>query len=220
MPDISTINTVAVADIDKFQSITFADGQKVNNQSVSLISEAHVLIEEQVEFTNESTVTFDELEQGTYNALLFQFINIHSDNNSVYFRFASTAASDYNIQTFWNIAQGEDGSGDFSAYEAGDDVELDDNQEEANISRNLGNVSDENTSGHLWLYDLDSTFLWKSWWSSMGAKASNDAQYGFETGGNISYGNAGARAITGIEFTMSAGTFDGTIKLFGLAEAS
>jgi hypothetical protein len=37
MPDIDKINNVAVADIDKFQSTTFATGQKVNNQDVSLV---------------------------------------------------------------------------------------------------------------------------------------------------------------------------------------
>ena len=44
MPDIEKINNVAVADISKLDSITFADGQKVNNQDVSLITDAHVLI--------------------------------------------------------------------------------------------------------------------------------------------------------------------------------
>ena len=65
MPDIDKINNVAVADISKLDSITFADGQKVNNQSVSLVTDNHVLIEEQVGFTNQSTITFEELEQGT-----------------------------------------------------------------------------------------------------------------------------------------------------------
>ena len=65
MPDIDKINNVAVADISKLDSITFADGQKVNNQSVSLVTDNHVLIEEQVGYTNQSTITFEELEQGT-----------------------------------------------------------------------------------------------------------------------------------------------------------
>ena len=60
MLDIDKINNVAVADISKLDSITFADGQKVNNQDVSLVTDARVLIEAQT-FTDESTVSFDSL---------------------------------------------------------------------------------------------------------------------------------------------------------------
>jgi len=216
---VKKVNTVAIADIKNINTITDTNLKKLNTLEFTGVTDAHVLIGEEVTFTNESTVTFSSLEQGTYNALMFQFINLHSDDDGVYFRFASTVEEDYNISTFWNIFQGEDGSGDTSSYEAGDDVKLDASIEEANIAKNLGSVSDEVTSGYLWLYDLDSTSLWKNWWSTMSTKASDDGNYGFETGGNITYGDASARAITGIEFTMSAGTFDGTIKLFGLAEA-
>ena len=71
MPDIAKINNVAVADISKLDSITFADGQKVNNQSVSLITEAHTLISSQ-DAGGATSVTFSSL--GSTDVLIFDIV--------------------------------------------------------------------------------------------------------------------------------------------------
>ena len=227
MPDIDKINNVAVADISKLDSITFADGQKVNNQSVSLVTDNHVLIEEQVGFTNQSTITFDELEQGTYNALMFQFINIHSDDDNADFRFASTESDDYQNSTFWEMYHDEAGSSSGHEYRPNDDTSLGSGgvaQNEtaiAMMARTLGSGADEVASGYLWIYGLDNDHnLVKQWYSTFSSMSYNEYCYGQTAGGSILHDGTTTQAITGIELTMDSGTFDGTLRLFGLAEAS
>jgi len=224
MPDIEKINNVAVADISKLDSITFAHGQKVNNQDVSLVTDNHVLISDGGgAFTNQSTVTFASLEQDTYNHIMFQFINIHTDTDDKNFRFASTDGNDDQLTTNWYMWNEEDGSSDGSEYSAGEDVDLDDGNPIAILQRSLGSAADESASGFLWLYGLDNDNSYvKHWHSRFTSKSNgNPLQYGTQTSGAILENGGTATEITGIEFTMeSGGNFDGTIKLFGLAEAS
>ena len=226
MPDIEKINNVAVASISKLDSITFAHEQKVNNQDVSLVTDNHVLIAENVGFSNQSTVTFSSLEQDTYNALMFQFINIHADTNDADFRFASTESDDYQNTTYHNTYHDESDSEADHEYDSTNDVSLgsggsaSNEQAEANLNRNNGDVSDEAASGWLWIYGLDNDHsLVKQWYSVFSTKSQDDKHFGTQTGGSILHDGTSTQAITGIEFTMSSGTFDGTIKLFGLAEA-
>jgi hypothetical protein len=220
LPNIDKINNVAVASISKVDAVTFAHGQKVNNQDVSLVQDNHVLIEEQVAFSNQSTITFDELEQGTYNALMFQFINIHADTNDADFRFASTESDDYVNSTYHNTYHDEADTEADHEYDSTNDVELNDDSAIALLNRNNGDVSDESASGWMWIYGLDNDHsLVKQWYSVFSTKSQDDKHFGTQTGGSILHDGTSAAAITGIEFTMSTGTFDGTIKLFGLAEA-
>jgi hypothetical protein len=218
MPDISTINTVAVADIDKFQSITFADGQKVNNQSVSLAVDAFVLIDEDVTFSNESIISYASLLESTYNAHMFEFTNLHSRSDDVEFRFSTNDSDNYQLATYWEMYHAEDDGSAGSAYNADHDTLLNAGDQYADLARNLGaDVADEAASGFLWIYGLNDTSHAKLWFSVMSTKAHSPTHYGTETGGWIH--NTGLDAITQIDFTMSAGNFDGTIKVFGLAKA-
>ena len=223
MPDIDKINNVAVADISKLDSITFADGQKVNNQDVSLVTDAHTLISDGGgAFTNQSTVTFSSLAQTTYNHLMFQFINIHTDTDDKNFRFASTDANDDQLTTNWYMWNTEDGASDGTEYSATEDVELNDGNPIAILQRSLGSAADESASGFLWLYGLDNDNSYVKHWHSRFTSKSNGTplQYGTHASGAILENGSSATEITGIEFTMeSGGNFDGTIKLFGLAEA-
>ena len=85
MPDIEKINNVAVADISKLDSITFADGQKVNNQDVSLVTDAMTLLGT-VTGSNVTSISVNDstLDIGissTYDMYIFEVINAHSHSN-------------------------------------------------------------------------------------------------------------------------------------------
>jgi hypothetical protein len=187
LPNIDKINNVAVASISKVDAVTFAHGQKVNNQDVSLVQDNHVLIEEQVAFSNQSTITFDELEQGTYNALMFQFINIHADTNDADFRFASTESDDYVNSTYHNTYHDEADTEADHEYDSTNDVELNDDSAIALLNRNNGDVSDESASGWMWIYGLDNDHsLVKQWYSVFSTKSQDDKHFGTQTGGVFS----------------------------------
>ena len=98
MPDISKINNVAVADISKLDAVTFADGQKVNNQDVSLVTDAHVFIADNSSDTSilgDITFSLDS----TYDVYEFEFVNIHARSDSVYFTFQVNATGDSGYAT-------------------------------------------------------------------------------------------------------------------------
>tara|TARA_Y100000310_G_scaffold207318_1_gene207814 strand:+ start:178 stop:834 length:657 start_codon:yes stop_codon:yes gene_type:complete len=218
MPDIDKINNVAVADISKIDSITFADGQKVNNQDVSLVADAHTLIDEDVTFSNQTTISYASLLESTYNAHMFEFINLHSDNDDVYFRFSTNDSSNHQLATFWEMWHNEDDTDADQDYNVDFDTLISESDQYATLARGLGaDVADEAASGFLWIYGLNDTSHAKLWFSVMSSKGQDDTHYGFETAGWIY--NSGLDAITQIDFSMSGGTFDGTIKVFGLAKA-
>jgi len=220
MPDIEKINNVAVADISKLDSITFADGQKVNNQDVSLATDARVLIEEQT-FTNQTTVSFDSLGGTTYQYHMFQLINIHADTNDVQFRFASSVSDDYNWSSFWEYKHNEAGSDDGSHQYAADyDTLLNADDPLANIGRALGNVADESLSGYVYMWGLADEVPRqhaKHWV----AITSMHSQFNYHLAGRhhgilVHDGSNSNDSVDQIDFTMSSGTFDGTIRLFGM----
>ena len=219
--EIDKVNAIAVADIQAIIGKTDGNMEKLMGKEFTGVVDNHVLIEEQVGFTNQSTITFDELEQTTYNALMFQFINIHSDDDNADFRFASTESDDYVNSTFWEMYHDEADSSSGHEYRANDDTELNDDVAQAMMARTLGSGSDEVASGYLWIYGLDNDHnLGKNWYSVFSSMSYNDYCYGQHAGGTILHDGSTTQAITGIEFTMDSGNFDGTIRLFGLAEAS
>ena len=222
MPDIDKINNVAVADISKLDSITFADGQKVNNQSVSLVTDARVLIQEET-FTNETTVSFDT--SGSYppdyDVFIFQFINIHSDSDAVTFRFASSVSSDYNWGNFWIYYQNEAGSSATQGYNDSYDTLLNSNTPLANISYAMGNVAHEALSGYMYMYGLHEEVPRQQapiWLTKTAQHTNGDYHIATQNHGRIiTSGTHSNNSIDQIDFSMSTGTFDGTIRLFGMA---
>ena len=222
MPDISKINNVEVANISKVDSITFAHGQKVNNQDVSLAVDARALIEAKT-FTDQSTVSFTSLGGSSYNVLMFQFINIHPDTDDVQFRFASAESNDYQWANFVEIKHNETGTDDTSwAYDDSHDVLLNASTKEANLAAGLGSVAPESLSGYLYIYGLNNTPLQhgKQWYSRTSHHSEDDYNvFTINQGIIVHDGSNGNDAISQIDFTMSGGTFDGTIRCFGMALA-
>ena len=224
MPDIDKINNVAVASISKLDSITFAHGQKVNNQDVSLVVDARSLISEQT-FTNETTVCFDT--SGSYppenDIFMFQFINIHSDTDDVHFRFAGSqdTATPHNWATYWNMYQEEDGTDGDAAYVDASDTLLNASSTTANIAYKMGSVAHESLSGYLTMWGLREEVprqQAKHWISKTSHHAEdNYHRYTQNTGIIIESGSYSNESIDQIDFSMSSGTFDGTIRLFGMA---
>ena len=222
MPDIDKINNVAVASISKLDSITFANGQKDNNQSVALVTDARVLNQEET-FTNQTTVSFDT--SGSYppdyDVFIFQFINIHSDNDAVTFRVASSVAADYNWASFWIYYQNEAGSSAAHGYNDSYDTLLNANTPVANISYAMGNVAHEALSGYLYMYGLHEEVprqMAKHWMTKTAQHSNGDYHIATHNHGIIVHDGSNSNdSIDQIDFSMSSGTFDGTIRLFGMA---
>ena len=225
MPDISKINNVAVADISKLDAVTFAHGQKVNNQDVSLVTDAHVLIstataEEDSELTFHhgiNGVVFDS----TYDVYEFVFTNIHPQNSggSAQLLWQANAAGgadfDENIQsTAFRAYHQEDGSGGAVDYRTGEDQATADEVYEI-IMEGIHNDNDTSGSGMLTLYAPSSTTYVKHFMSVANTTLTAGTKQDFHGG----YINT-TSAIDEISFKMTSGNIDsGVIKMYGLAKS-
>jgi hypothetical protein len=210
LPDIAKINNVAVADISKLDSITFADGQKVNNQSVSLITEAHTLISSQ-DAGGATSVTFSSL--GSTDVLIFDIVNF--DPTDKLMVQATTSSYSYNVPmttTFFRAFHTEANSSSL-AYAGGADQAQGTNYQQ--LSATNSSDADSNSSGSLMLYGHSSTTFVKHFTSRMSSDYVGEpgAYDAFVAG----YFNT-TEAITAIQFKANGGgAFNGTFNLYGVA---
>jgi|TARA_R110000796_G_C14488000_1_gene427461 hypothetical protein len=224
LPDISKINNVAVADISKLDSITFAHGMKVNNQDVSLAAEAHTLIGTATA-SSSATLEFTSNINDTYDVYEFRFDNIHAVNNNVNLTFQvnATDGADYNdspiTSTFFYNSHSEGNAVSGPGYEAG----FDSAQISASytlLATYFGNQEDESASGVMRLYAPSSPTYVKHWTSeihlvSEGTTQDSYARSNFTAG----YIND-TTAIDKISFKLSGGAIQtGEIKMYGIAKA-
>jgi hypothetical protein len=236
MPDISTINTVAVADIDKFQSITFAHGQKVNNQDVSLeIPEGHTWIaDNSSDTTNICEVDFTTGIDNTYDVYEFVFTNLNSASDNVNLTFqvndSEHEGGTWNNSPMTTIFAAAHHREDDAAYtDPYYETSFDQAQGTAFtiIATYLSNDADDSASGSMVLYAPSSTTYVKHWFSRVHCSTpyngwppvvpyTRDAL----AAGYINTGDpADQPAITEIRFKMSSGNFDGLIEMYGLAKS-
>jgi len=216
LPDIEKINNVAVADISKLDAVTFADGQKVNNQDVSLVTDAHTLIDSQ-DAGGGTSVTFSSL--GSYDVLLFDWINFDStDGGTDTLSFQATTASyAYNVPitstSFRGYHKEDDTSASVSYYTGGDQAE---GTAYNWLGAYTGYSADSSTSGNFTIYGHSSVTYVKHFMSASSSEGANvnDAIFSHYVAG---YMNT-TEAITAIQFkALGGGTFTGTISLYGLA---
>jgi len=228
MPDIEKINNVAVADISKLDSVTFAHGQKVNNQDVALVVDGMVLIQEQTA-SNAASLTFATGIDDTYDMFMFQFVNIHAhtgDSSSSNFTFqvndtGNTGYNNWNLHSsFAASTHMEDDSGAAYGY---DDTRDSPTDPGASLTTDYvilqsyqGTESDEACSGEMYVFNLADDSHSKPWHSIMTTNAHYDATYTAETRGVIAYKSGGASTpIDDFNFKISTGNMSGTIRLWG-----
>ena len=155
----------------------------------------------------------------TYGEYIFKFYNINAATNSAQFTFQCNAAgaSGYNetiTSTFFRAKHFEDNSGSAFNYETGSD--------QANgtgyqtIASTNYNAADASTAGELHLFAPSSTTYVKQWLAHFSASSYDASEIPY----NQELHSAGyintTTAIDDIQFKMSSGNFDGTIKMWGV----
>ena len=201
---------------------------KYNNNSISavtttgLTSGDMVLIKEQTLSSSASSISFvngasDVVLDGTYNTYLFKFINIHPENDDVFFEFNGsddTSSHAYNITKTSSVFATEHNEGDSVAqlaYSTGDDLAQATGYQR--LFNGVGNDNDGSCVGELFLFSPANTTFVKHFIARIpGHRHSSAAHDSYVAG----YFNTTA-AITALDFKMSGGDIDaGTIKLYGL----
>jgi len=232
MPDIDKINNVAVADISKFESITFADGQKVNNQDVSLFTavEAHTLIATATASASSSLsfvdgaggVVFDN----TYDVYEFHLMNIHPSAYGDSFGWQVNSTNDpggaYDTSLFTSTHVQVYHSEDDSATDLGykDTFHQSDDAGLELLAHGLGGNppdNDHGVSGILRIYEPSSTTFVKHFTAQTNYSYADYLQLSWITAGYI---NDYQYAIDEISFKFDSGDIDsGVIKMYGLAKS-
>jgi hypothetical protein len=243
MPDISTINNVAIADISKLDAVTFADGQKVNNQDVSLATDAHVLLATVTVPADSSSpvsdMTFTDIDD-TYDVYEFVFTSLHPQNDDVDFVFQTNMSGDeggdFDVNkmnsTFYQSYHKEDGSDSALAYSSDNDVSNEDGSVFVPLLVGLQNDSDSTASGVFTWYGpiginavvgtYGRYYGFQKQWIARFNFQNSDPHYTIDsnTAGQMGNYNSDSswQGHTEIRFKMSSGNIDaGEVKMYGYA---
>jgi len=167
--------------------------------------------------SNSASLSFTTGLDSTYDAYEFHFIDIHARTNGTYLAFqASTnGGSSYGVtmtSTYFYANHTESDVGTTLSYNTGADLAQSTSYQFINY---IGNGADEAGVGTLQLFNPSSTTYVKHWISNCNGYVTTVDTYEVFSAG---YFNT-TSAINAINFNMSSGNFDGTIKLYGLKKS-
>lgn len=166
--------------------------------------------------SNSASISFTSGIDSTYKEYIFKFININpsTDNVDLTFQASTDGGSGYGVtctDTYFRIEHTEAGAGPYFGYHTGADQAQ--STDFIKLPIGVGSGSDESTSGELQLFNPSSTTYVKHWYAV--------GQEYFESSASLQSFPAGyfntTTAINAIQFRMSSGNFDGTIKMYGVA---
>ena len=205
---------------------------KYNNNSISAVTSAAAMrsgamtLIKTLTADNSANLSFVDGTDGvvldsTYPIYVFKFINMHPATDGVAFEFnlSIDGGSNYNVTkttTNFGAFHSEDGSSSALNYDAGRDLAQSTAFQTLFTSGNLGNGSDESTSGELKLFNPSSTTFAKHFMSNVNYYNDSDYSINCYIAG---YGNT-TSAVNAIRFQMSSGNIDfGKIKLYGIKDS-
>ena len=166
--------------------------------------------------SDSSSLDFTSGITSTYGEYIFKFYNIHPESDDVNFGFQVNASgqSGYN-ETIT--------SGTFRTYHHEDDsattlTYFSNTHQEQGTARQMlafsmdATLAQSNMAGELHLFNPASTTYAKQFYAQTNDKTNNVRSESQFTGGYINV----TAAITSIQFTVSSGNFNGTIKMWGV----
>ncbi len=163
-----------------------------------------------------ASLSFTSGIDSTYKEYVFKFIDINPATDQAEFTFNGSVdgGSNYNVtktSTFFQASHKEDDANTEFTYETGEDHAQATGFQ--TLARNLGSAADESGAGEMHLFNPASTTYVKHFYGRA-----------VDYGGGVSriWDNYAAgyfnttSAIDAVQFKMSSGNFDGTIKMYGV----
>ena len=203
---------------------------KYNNNSISAVTSASSIPSgamthiKTLTASSSSTLSFVDgsssvVLDSTYPIYIFKFINLHVDTDTakMQFNFSVDSGSNYNVTkttTVFRATQQENGTNGKVGYNTGNDQAQSTSFHVLNIGE-MDSQSDRSSSGEMILFQPSSTTFVKYFISRLNNAA--DASGTFESY-IAGYGNT-TSAIDAVQFKANSGTFDGTIKLYGIKDS-
>ena len=183
---------------------------------VAGVSTGDVVLLYDTDHTNATTVSITSGITSTYGEYIFKFYNINPATDNVQFTFQvnATDGADYNdsaiTSTFFRAYHSEAGADPDLNYEAAQDQAQGTAFE--SLAAAIGNGADERCAGELHLFNPSSTTYVKHFYARFSTYYFNDYAMSHFAAGYIN----DTTAIDDIQFKMSGGNFDGTIKMWGV----
>ena len=194
-------------------AIFTSDGSGTLSGVNSAFGSAVVLIQSQTA-SNSASISFTSGIDSTYEEYLFKFVNINPATNETEFQFQvnATSQSGYNEEITSSAMKARyTENGSTAAWEYATDMDQNQGTAYQWMSENTGNEADASYSGQLHMYNLGSTSKVKNFivrgQDDLGDQAKDISVAGFI---NVT------AAIDDVQFKMSSGNFDGTIKMYGI----
>jgi len=166
--------------------------------------------------SSSSTINFTSGIDSTYKEYIFVFKDIHpaTDNVNFTFNMSIDGGSNYNVTKTTSVFYAthlENDGGQELAYLTQRDLAQSTSDQQ--ISSELGNGSDECTSGYLQIFNPSSSVFVKHFLSSLSDNTFHERCSRWDVAG---YGNT-TSAVDAVQFKMSSGNIDaGTITLYGI----
>ena len=175
-----------------------------------------LLADNTADTTDLATVDFTSSIDSTYKLYIFKFIDINpaTDNTDLTFQVNASGQSGYNetvTSTFFFATHSEAG--------ADPAVTIEESKDQGQgtafqpLSFNTGNGSDESCAGELVLFNPSDTTYVKQWYSRVQNLRGNNVCMDCFAAGYFNF----TAALTNVQFKMSSGNLDGTIKMYGVA---
>ena len=186
----------------------------VSSVNSGLAGAGPVLIQSQTA-SGSSSIAFTSGLDSTYDRYMFVFVNIHAASNGerLQFQVSTDGGSSYGVtitSTYFYALHDEGDSQTGLTYGTADD-QAQGTAFQA-VADAIGNGADECCAGELHIFNPSSTTYVKNFYSRVQMyHASNMSVERFAAG----YINITA-AIDEIQFKMTSGNFDGTIKMYGI----
>ena len=207
------VNTVK----DKGGNTLWTSDGSGNISSVNAGLKGNLILLNTNTFTAAASSSFTTLIDSTYDVYIFKFINIHAVTTDLgvnfFFQTSTDGGSSYGVTattTYFGADNSESGSGYLQYIASGDLAQSTSYQR---LTQALGNIADESTVGEIYLFNPSSTTYVKHFYTRcQGYGFGNTADDMYAAG----YFNT-TTAINAIDFKMGSGTFDGTIKMYGLS---
>ena len=179
------------------------------------VSTADVVLLHDQDYSDVASASITSGITSTYGEYIFKFYNIHPATSGEEFTFQvnATDGADYNdsaiTSTFFDVFHKEDDSATALDYRSGSDLA------QATtfvlLTGDMGIDNDESGVGELHLFNPSSTTYVKHFYSITQSNHPSGSNQAF-VGGYIN----DTTAIDDIQFKMSSGNFDGTIKMWGV----
>jgi len=202
-------------------SFDLTDNYALTGTVTGAVSTQKLFLIKNLDASSSSTLSFVDGSSSvdldnTYKTYYFKFINIHPASDNVEFQWngSTDTGSNYNVTkttTIFNANHFENDSAASVSYDSGADIAQ--GTGFSRISRNLGNGSDESTSGELWMFNPSDTTFVTQFFSRTSGYDRNNIIYDLYSAG---YFNT-TSAIDAVQFKMASGNIDsGRIALYGI----